>query len=105
MPGLHHIEIWVADLDGAREEWGGLLREWFPRVNHLALSAGPASRVDALMAAAGGFGWTALYQERYPHAGGPQHYAGWLENSAGFKVELVADEWVPAPPADSRTVR
>ena len=32
-----------------------------------------------------------LYQERYPHAGGEAHYAGWLENSAGFKAEIVAD--------------
>lgn len=23
--GLHHVEVWVADLDGARREWGWLL--------------------------------------------------------------------------------
>ena len=33
-----------------------------------------------------------LYQDRYSHAGGPYHYVGWLENSAGFKAEVVADE-------------
>lgn len=44
------------------------------------------------MVAATSHGWTALYAERYPHAGGPDHYAGWLESSAGFKVELVADD-------------
>jgi hypothetical protein len=38
-----------------------------------------------------------LYQERYPHAGGPQHYAGWLENAAGFKVEVVAADESPLP--------
>jgi len=23
---------------------------------------------------------------------GPQHYAGWMQNSAGFKAEIVADD-------------
>ncbi len=59
-------------------------------LNHLAFHAGPASGVDAIMADAPARGWTPLYQERYPHAGGPGHYAGWLENSAGFKAEVVA---------------
>lgn len=61
-----------------------------PGVNHLAFKAGARERVDAIMAAAVDHGWRPLYQDRYPHAGGPDHYAGWLENSAGFKVEVVA---------------
>jgi hypothetical protein len=32
-----------------------------------------------------------LAGERYPFAGGSEHYAGWLENAAGFKVEVVAE--------------
>jgi catechol 2,3-dioxygenase-like lactoylglutathione lyase family enzyme len=60
-------------------------------LNHLAFRAGPPAAVDAIMADAPAHGWTPLYQERYPHAGGPAHYAGWLENSAGFKAEVVAD--------------
>lgn len=63
-----------------------------PGVNHLAFAAGGADRVDAMMAAAPAHGWRPLYSERYPHAGGPDHYAGWLENTAGFKAEIVADE-------------
>lgn len=63
-----------------------------PGVNHLAFKAGAADRVDSIMATAHEHGWRALYQDRYPHAGGPDHYAGWLENSAGFKAEVVADE-------------
>jgi catechol 2,3-dioxygenase-like lactoylglutathione lyase family enzyme len=59
-------------------------------VNHLAFHGGTRAEADALMADAPAHGWTALYQERYPHAGGPDHYAGWLENAAGFKVEIVA---------------
>lgn len=62
-----------------------------PGVNHLAFRAGSRARVDALMAAAPDHGWRPLYHDRYPHAGGPDHYAGWLENSAGAKAELVAD--------------
>ena len=63
-----------------------------PGVNHLAFKAGTPDRVDAIMAAASEHGWRPLYADRYPHAGGPDHYAGWLENSAGFKAEVVADE-------------
>lgn len=63
-----------------------------PGVNHLAFAAGSTDRVDAIIAAAPQHGWRPLYQDRYPHAGGPDHYAGWLENSAGFKAEVVADE-------------
>lgn len=61
-----------------------------PGLNHLAFHGGSPAEVDAIMADAPSAGWVPLYQERYPHAGGPQHYAGWLENAAGFKVEVVA---------------
>lgn len=128
MAGFHHVEVWVADCEEARAEWGWLLplvgfvldRQWSegqtwtaggayltlttspnltdrphdrrrPGVNHLAFKAGSADQVDAIMADAQEQGWRPLYQERYPHAGGPDHYAGWLENSADFKVEIVAD--------------
>lgn len=128
MPGFHHVELWVAEIEEAREEWGWLLRrigfepagEWpegrswqadgayltlttSPNLtaaehdrrraglNHLAFRGGTAEQVDAIMAEAEAHGWRPLYHERYPHAGGPQHYAGWLENSAGFKAEIVAE--------------
>lgn len=60
-------------------------------MNHVAFRGGSPARVDAIMVDAHAHGWLALYQERYPHAGGPGHYAGWLENSAGFKAEIVAE--------------
>lgn len=63
-----------------------------PGVNHLAFKAGAAASVDAIMASASEHGWRPLYHDRYPHAGGSDHYAGWLENSSGFKAELVADD-------------
>lgn len=125
--GLHHIEIWVADLDSARTSWGWLLPEigwsvdqqwdsgisWLcgdvylvttrppavsgdahdrrlPGINHLALHGGSASDVDRIVREASEHGWSSLYADRYPHAGGPDHYAAYLENDAGFKVEVVA---------------
>ncbi|NJI60771.1 glyoxalase [Microbacterium oxydans] len=128
MPGLHHVELWVADLDAVRTEWRWILdrlgftldSEWSDGeswaaggtyltfttspnlsdaahdrrragLNHLAFHGGDSAAVDALMAEAPMHGWLPLYAERYPHAGGEQHYAGWLENAAGFKVEVVAD--------------
>jgi catechol 2,3-dioxygenase-like lactoylglutathione lyase family enzyme len=61
-----------------------------PGLNHLAFHAGPAERVDALVAAAPAHGWSPLFPDRYPHAGGPVHYAGYLEDAHGYEVELVA---------------
>lgn len=60
-------------------------------MNHIAFGGGAPDAVDAIMSDASAHGWRGLYEDRYPHAGGPEHYAGWLENSAGFKVEVVAD--------------
>ncbi|GAB3563407.1 GNAT family N-acetyltransferase [Amycolatopsis endophytica] len=62
-----------------------------PGLNHLALHAGPADRLDALVTAARDHGWRALFEDRYPHAGGADHYAAYLENADGFEVELVAE--------------
>ncbi|WOF22717.1 VOC family protein [Microbacterium betulae] len=127
MPGLHHVEIWVADAASARAEWGWLLERlgwrldatwdggfsWRadgvslafaespnvvgdahdrrrPGLNHLAFHGGSREEVDAIMAAAPARGWRPLYADRYPHAGGPDHYAGWIESATGFKAEVVA---------------
>ena len=128
MAGIHHVEVWVAEMGTARAEWGWLLnRLGFERlqqwpsgeswgaagahitlttspnlsdpshdrrragVNHIAFHGGPATQIDEVMSEAGGYGWIPLYQDRYPHAGGGSHYAGWLENRAGFKAESVAE--------------
>ncbi len=128
MSGLHHVELWVPDVDAARRSWGWLLGElgWTvsdeagsafslerdgtylfverspalsgdahdrlaPGVNHLAFHAGPRERLDAVVAAAPGYGWTLLFPDRHPYAGGPDHYAAYLEDTHGYEVELVAD--------------
>lgn len=124
---LHHVELWVPDLERAVTEWGWLLgelsyeryqdwsggRSWRlgptylvverspdlvgdvherrrPGLNHLAFHAADRAAVDALVAAGPEHGWRLMFADRHPYAGGPEHYAGYLENSDGFEVELVA---------------
>jgi catechol 2,3-dioxygenase-like lactoylglutathione lyase family enzyme len=59
-------------------------------LNHLAFHAGDRASVDALAEAAPEHGWVALFADCYPHAGGPEHYAAYLEDADGYEVELVA---------------
>jgi hypothetical protein len=46
--------------------------------------------VDAAVQDAEANGWTLLFADRHPYAGGPEHYAAYLSNADGFEVELVA---------------
>lgn len=62
-----------------------------PGVNHIAFYAGSPAEVDRLVEEAARHGWQPLFADRYPHAGGPDHYAAFLENQDGFEIELVAD--------------
>jgi catechol 2,3-dioxygenase-like lactoylglutathione lyase family enzyme len=61
-----------------------------PGLNHLAFHAGSRTNVDRLTSAAGTYGWSLMFRDRHPHAGGPDHYAAFLENADGYEVELVA---------------
>jgi catechol 2,3-dioxygenase-like lactoylglutathione lyase family enzyme len=61
-----------------------------PGLNHLAFHAGSRQNVDRLAAEGPAHGWTLLFPDRHPHAGGPDHYAAYLANTDGFEVELVA---------------
>jgi RimJ/RimL family protein N-acetyltransferase/catechol 2,3-dioxygenase-like lactoylglutathione lyase family enzyme len=125
--GVHHVELWVADLAAAEKTFGWLFGElgWHeyqrwergvswrqgngyvvvedspartgdrhertaPGINHLALHAGSRADVDRITAAAPAHGWRLMFADRHPHAGGPDHYAAYLENADGFEVELVA---------------
>lgn len=126
---LHHLELWVKDLQEARKSLGWLLErlgfqlrdQWNdgisyagehlyvvieagpdvedqphhrrrPGLNHLAFPAGSRDEVDLLARRAASHGWTLMFADRHPYAGGPAHYAACLENSAGFEVELVAED-------------
>jgi hypothetical protein len=61
-----------------------------PGLNHLAFKAGSREAVDALAGESAQHGWSPLFADKYPHAGGPEHYAAFLINSDGFELELVA---------------
>lgn len=61
-----------------------------PGLNHLAFHAGTRQHVEAIAAQGPEHGWTLLFPDRHPHAGGPEHYAAYLANSDGFEAELVA---------------
>ena len=130
---LHHVEIWVPDLERAVGSFGWLLealgyttyqswadgRSWRlgatylvveqspaltagrhercrPGLNHLAFHVEDDRTVDALVAQAPRHGWSLMFPDRHPHAGGDQTYAAYLENADGFEVELVAATWPEA---------
>jgi catechol 2,3-dioxygenase-like lactoylglutathione lyase family enzyme len=125
---IHHIELWVPNLDRAIVSWGWLLtslgyrmfqdwpggRSWQsghayivveqspartalrhdrcrPGLNHLAFHVSGRDLVDDLTAEALLHGWRLMFPDEHPFAGGPQHYAAYLENADGFEAELVAD--------------
>jgi hypothetical protein len=60
-----------------------------PGVNHLALTIGDRAALDRLRAESSEHGWHELFADRYPHAGGDEHVALYVENSEGFEVEVV----------------
>jgi catechol 2,3-dioxygenase-like lactoylglutathione lyase family enzyme len=125
---IHHVELWVPNLDRAIVSWGWLLtslgyrmfqdwpggRSWQsghayivveqspartasrhdrcrPGLNHLAFHVAGRELVDELTAEALLHGWKLMFPDEHPFAGGPQHYAAYLENADGFEAELVAD--------------
>ena len=59
-------------------------------VNHLAFHGGSREDVDAVAADCGVGGWTLMFADQHPYAGGREHYAAYLESGEGFEVELVA---------------
>src|SRR5580658_8655407 len=122
---LHHIELWVPNLDRAIVSWGWLLtslgyrmfqdwpggRSWQaghayivveqspartasrhdrcrPGLNHLAFHFASRELVDELTGEALLHGWKLMFAEEHPFAGGPQHYAAYLENADGYEAEL-----------------
>lgn len=123
---LHHLELYVRDLERAVRFWGWLLgelgyqpyQEWDEGcsylagdayvvlveapagareldrrdvgVNHVAFHAGSRADVDRLNAELEARGGRLLYADRYPYAGGNDHFAAFCEDPDGLKVELVA---------------
>ena len=61
-----------------------------PGLNHLALHAGERAALDRLVLSAPEHGWSLMFADRHPYAGGEEHYAAYLEDRDGFEIELVA---------------
>ncbi|KSU67821.1 VOC family protein [Arthrobacter sp. NIO-1057] len=61
-----------------------------PGLNHFAFSLPNAEDVEAVVAESIQHGFTLMFADKHPYAGGPHHYAAYLEDNAGFEVELVA---------------
>jgi catechol-2,3-dioxygenase len=59
-------------------------------LNHLAFNMVGQDAVDRLRADLGRLPYHELYAERYPFAGGPDHYALYLEDPDRIKIEIVA---------------
>jgi hypothetical protein len=62
-----------------------------PGINHLALTVADRATLDRIRAESSAHGWHELFADRYPHAGGEEHLALYLENSEGFEVEIVVE--------------
>lgn len=58
-------------------------------INHLALTCESRELLDRIRAESSAHGWHELFADRYPHAGGEQHTALYLESSEGFEIEVV----------------
>ncbi|GGV48144.1 hypothetical protein GCM10010277_41230 [Streptomyces longisporoflavus] len=69
---------------------GGRHDRLLPGLNHLAFHVASGPELDRIVAEAPGHGWSLLFPERHPFAGGGEHRAAYLEDGAGFEVELVA---------------
>lgn len=124
---LHHLELWVPDLERSTASLGWLLtrlgwevfqawedgRSWRrgtiyvvveqspamtsdaydrlrPGINHLAFHVSSRDEVDHIAREARTRHWTLMFADRHPFAGGPEHYAAYLQDVDGFEVELVA---------------
>jgi catechol 2,3-dioxygenase-like lactoylglutathione lyase family enzyme len=69
---------------------GGVHDRLAPGLNHLAFTVGGREEVDRLTREALTHGWSLLFADRHPHAGGTDSYAAYLEDNWGYEVELQA---------------
>lgn len=103
--GFVRRDSWGADPIGASWQVGDfyLVLEAGPAVsaghdrmraglNHLAFTVPDAETVESILAESSQHGWTLMFAEQHPYAGGAAHYAGYLEDAQGFEVELVAQQ-------------
>ncbi len=100
---VHHDPDWPQGRTWHHESGVYLVLEQSPDVsgphdrlraglNHLALRTTDREHLDRVRGRCVEHGWSEMFAERYPYAGGPDHVALFIENSEGFEVELVAQE-------------
>lgn len=61
-----------------------------PGLNHLAFHASTPAQVDLITKKLKERGISMLYEDKHPHAGGPESYGVYFEDSERIKVELCA---------------
>lgn len=90
------IEYRAPDFYLVLEAGGDVRDEAYDRrrtgMNHVAFAVPTRADVEAIAKAATGHGWTLMFADKHPYAGGAEHYAAYLENETGFEVEIVASE-------------
>ncbi|MDO5634133.1 MAG: reverse transcriptase-like protein [Micrococcus sp.] len=79
-------------LESGTDVQGGGHERRRPGLNHLAFDAGTRAQVDQLAEEAKEHGFSLLFADTHPYAGGRNHYAAYLESEDGFEVELVASD-------------
>ena len=84
-----HGDVYLV-LEQSRAASGDVHDRLAPGLNHLAFTVGGAAEVDRLTAESAAHGWSLLFADRHPHAGGPESYAAYLEDTWGYEVELQA---------------
>ncbi|WP_198170596.1 VOC family protein [Actinoplanes awajinensis] len=60
-----------------------------PGLNHLAFTVAGPGEVDRISASAPEHGWSLMFEDRHPYAGGPESYAAYLEDGWGYEVEIA----------------
>ncbi|CAN5514877.1 VOC family protein [soil metagenome] len=86
-----HPDGTYAFLDTATDQVDEAHDRLRPGVNHLAFTVDSRALLDRMRAESSAHGWHELFADRYPHAGGDQHTALYVENSEGFEVEIVLE--------------
>lgn len=82
-PGTYLVFVAAPDASGDHDRRRAGL-------NHIAFALPATTDVDDLRAELGDRDVRLLYDDRYPHAGGDDHYAVFFEDPDGIKVEVVA---------------
>ncbi|MEO5851136.1 MAG: VOC family protein [Nocardioides sp.] len=87
-----HDDGTYAFLQAVVDEPGHDHDRMLPGINHLALTIDTRAALGRLRAESSEHGWHELFADRYPHAGGEDHTALYLENAEGFEVEIVVGD-------------